>query len=80
MLVDVSALEHGPGIATFTRVNFGSLTRDIASMFRKTVEKAGLEFTVDCDLTPHEVYVDREAWEKVVVTLTGQAFKYTRQG
>jgi signal transduction histidine kinase len=80
MLVEVSALSRGAGVMTFTRVNLGALSRDMASMFRRGIEKQGVEYKIDCDLTPHEVYVDREAWEKVVVTTIGMSAKYTRCG
>ena len=49
-------------------------------MFRSAVEKAGLQFIVDCDPLPEPVYVDREMWEKILLNLLSNAFKFTFDG
>src|SRR5262249_8295607 len=55
-------------------------TTDLASVFRSTIERAGLELIVDCPPLPEPVYVDREMWEKVVLNLLSNAFKFTFEG
>ena len=49
-------------------------------MFRSAIEKAGLELIVECDPQPDAVYVDREMWEKIVLNLLSNAFKFTFDG
>ena len=49
-------------------------------MFRSAVEKAGLALVVDCDPLPEPVYVDRDMWEKIVLNLLSNAFKFTFEG
>ena len=49
-------------------------------MFRSAIEKAGLRLVVDCPPLPEVVYVDREMWEKIVLNLLSNAFKFTFEG
>jgi len=61
-------------------VNLAVFTADIASVFRSMIEKAGLRFAVDCAPVSEPVYVDRSMWEKVVLNLLSNAFKFTFKG
>jgi len=78
-LLDFSRIESGRIKAQFQEVDLGQLTSDIASSFRSLMENAGLEFdvSVEKDLT---AYVDSEMWEKIVLNLLSNAFKYTLKG
>src|SRR5258708_29651323 len=44
------------------------------------MDKAGLRYTVDCPPSPLTAYVDRDMWEKIVLNLVSNAFKYTFRG
>jgi signal transduction histidine kinase len=44
------------------------------------MERAGLEFNVDCTSLPQPLHVDREMWEKIVLNLLSNAFKFTLDG
>ena len=79
-LLDFSRLEAGKVRARYEPVNLAASTADLASTFRSAMERAGLEFEVDCPKLPQPVYVDREMWEKVVLNLLSNAFKFTLQG
>lgn len=78
-LLDFSRIEAGRMQASFQLTDIATLTRDIASTFRSAIEKAGLEFIVNCQLTT-PVYVDRDMWDKIVLNLLSNAFKYTTDG
>ncbi|WRT68535.1 uncharacterized protein IL334_005512 [Kwoniella shivajii] len=79
-LMDVSRLEAGRLKGSFQLVNLGTMTRDLAVLFRSAMEKARLQYFIECDLSLRPVYVDTEHWEKVVYNLIGNAMKYTMAG
>ena len=79
-LLDFSRIEAGRIQAAYEPVDLAALTAEIASVFRSTIERAGLTFTIDCPPLDQPVYVDREMWEKVVLNLISNAFKFTLQG
>jgi PAS domain S-box-containing protein len=79
-LLDFSRIESGRVQAIYEPTDLGRVTADIASAFRSAMERAGLEYIVDCPKLDEPVYVDREMWEKIVLNLISNAFKFTIQG
>jgi signal transduction histidine kinase/DNA-binding response OmpR family regulator len=79
-LLDFSRIEAGRLQARYEAVDLAATTAELASAFRSAMEKAGLSFTVDCPPLGTPVYVDRDMWEKIVLNLISNAFKYTLQG
>ena len=79
-LLDFARIEAGRVRAEFEPVQLGLLTADLASTFRSAMERAGLEFAVDCPHLDEPVYVDRQMWEKIVLNLLSNAFKFTLSG
>lgn len=79
-LLEFSRIEAGRMQARFSPVDISTLTCDLASGFRSVMEKAGLVFRVECEPVLQPVYVDREMWEKIVLNLLSNAFKYTMEG
>ena len=79
-LLDFSRLEAGRIDASYEPTDLSALTADLASAFRSAVEKAGLRLVVDCPALPQPVYVDRDMWEKIVLNLLSNAFKFTFAG
>ncbi|WP_157592522.1 ATP-binding protein [Solirubrobacter soli] len=79
-LLDFSRIESGRAQARYLPTDLAAYTADLASLFRSTIESAGLELVVDCEPLPELVYVDREMWEKVVLNLLSNAFKHTFKG
>ncbi|HEX6805888.1 MAG TPA: ATP-binding protein [Terriglobales bacterium] len=79
-LLDFSRIEAGRAQAAYQLTDATTFTAEIASVFRSAIEKAGLKFRVDCEAIQQPVYLDREMWEKVVLNLLSNAFKFTFDG
>jgi signal transduction histidine kinase/DNA-binding response OmpR family regulator len=79
-LLEFSRIESGKMQATCEPVDLAALTTELASTFRSACEKAGLELTVESDPLPEPVHVDRDMWEKIVLNLLSNAFKFTFEG
>jgi signal transduction histidine kinase/DNA-binding response OmpR family regulator len=79
-LLDFSRIEAGRARATFVPTDLAALTRDLASAFRSAIERGGVAFQVDCPPLPEATFVDRDMWEKIVLNLLSNAFKFTFEG
>ncbi len=81
-LLDFSRIEAGRQRASYERVTLPQLTADVASAFRSAIDRAGLRLVVETPPLPEEMttYVDREMWEKIVLNLLSNAFKFTFEG
>jgi len=81
-MLDFSRIEAGRVRASYRPTDIAAFTRELVSNFRSACEKAGLRLKVDC--TPfrgtEEVYLDRDMWEKIVLNLLSNAFKFTLEG
>lgn len=79
-LLEFSRIEAGRVTASYRPTNLAKLTEDLASVFRATVEKAGLQYSVRTSEMGVVAYIDREMWEKIVLNLLSNAFKFTFAG
>ncbi len=79
-LLDFSRIEAGRLKASYTPVDLAAITRDLASNFRSVAEAGGLELVVNCGPLREPIYVDIEMWEKIVLNLLSNAFKFTFDG
>lgn len=79
-LLDFSKIEAGRMRARFTQTDLVAYTEELASQFHSAMDKAGLNFSVECLPLRAPVYVDPEMWEKIVVNLLSNALKFTLVG
>jgi PAS domain S-box-containing protein len=79
-LLDFSRIEAGRMQATYQSTDLSTLTVELASVFRSATEKAGLQLELDCPPLSDPVFVDRTMWEKIVLNLVSNAFKFTFEG
>ncbi len=79
-LLDFSRIEAGRIEAIYEPTDLAALTTELASAFRSAIEDAGLDFIVECRVSEEPVYVDRDMWEKIVLNLLSNAFKFCLKG
>ncbi|MEO8327219.1 MAG: HAMP domain-containing sensor histidine kinase, partial [Nitrospirota bacterium] len=79
-LLDFSRIEAGRVQASYEPTDLAAITTDLASSFRSATERAGLRLIVNCQILPEPVYVDKDMWEKIVLNLLSNAFKFTFKG
>ena len=78
-LLEFSRIEAGEQVGVFRPTDVAQLTRDVASLFRSTAERAGLRLSVDCS-HGNLLNVDSEAWERIVSNLISNAIEFTPEG
>jgi signal transduction histidine kinase/DNA-binding response OmpR family regulator len=79
-LLDFSRIEAARFQAVYEPVDLSAFTAELASVFRSAVERAGLRLDINCPPMTELAYVDREMWEKIVLNLVSNAFKFTFKG
>ncbi len=79
-LLDFSRIEAGRVQASYEATDLGPFTAELASNFRSACERAGLALRVHCPGSPQPIHVDRDMWEKIVLNLLSNAFKFTFAG
>ena len=79
-LLDFSRIEAGRVEANYEPTDLGAFSADIASSFRSATEKAGLELVIETAKLGEPAYLDRDLWEKVILNLLSNAFKFTFEG
>jgi signal transduction histidine kinase/DNA-binding response OmpR family regulator len=79
-LLDFSRIEAGRIRAVYAPTDLAVATAELASNFRSACDRAGLTLVVDCPPLPEPVHVDVDMWEKIVLNLLSNAFKFTFEG
>ncbi len=79
-LLDFSRIEAGRVNAHYQPTDLATATAELASNFRSACERAGLRLDVRSPRLPQPVYVDTDMWERIILNLVSNAFKYTLAG
>ena len=79
-LLDFSSIEAERIQAIYEPTDLATLTMELANMFRSTIEQAEIKLIIDCPPLPEPIYIAREMWEKIVMNLLSNAFKFTFKG
>lgn len=79
-LLDFSRLEAGRVQAHFVPTDIATYTSEIASTFRSAMDKANLFLEIEVFSPGQIVFVDHDMWEKIILNLLSNAFKFTFEG
>ncbi|HEY0463922.1 MAG TPA: ATP-binding protein, partial [Polyangiaceae bacterium] len=79
-LLDFSRIESGGLAMTFAPTDLATLTAGLVGAFQSLFHDAGLGLVVQCPPFPEPIYVDAAQWEKVILNLVSNAFKFTFEG
>lgn len=79
-LLDFSRIEAGQKDAVFQPVDIVKYTTDLAGNFRSLVEDAGLKLVVKAEDPKEPVYLNPSMYEKIMLNLLSNAFKFTLKG
>lgn len=79
-LLEFSRIEAGRAHVSYEATDLATLTAELTSAFQSTLDQAGLKLTVDCPALPEPVWVDPRMWERIVLNLVSNAFKFTFAG
>jgi signal transduction histidine kinase len=79
-LLDFSRIEAGALTSSFEPTDLPALTAALAGSFHSLIAPTGIRFTVNCPPMTDAVNVDHSHWEKIVLNLVSNAFKFTFAG
>lgn len=79
-LLEFSRMEAGRAAAAYVATDIAAFTRELASSFESTFQRAGLELHFEASDGIQPVHLDRDMWEKIVLNLLSNAFKFTFEG
>jgi len=79
-LLEFSRIEAGRARASYAPVDLGALTAELAGSFQSAIESTGVELIVRSPRSEEPAWVDTEMWEKIVLNLVSNAFKFTFEG
>jgi PAS domain S-box-containing protein len=80
LLLDFSLIEAGKMEAMFEPVDIVAITEDLASNFRSAIERSGMTLEIEKEEIGAPIYVDVGMWEKIILNLLSNAFKYCMKG
>ena len=79
-LLDFTRVQAGRSEARYQATDLASLTAELASNFQEACRGAGLQLLIDCPPLSAAVFIDRDMWEKIILNLLSNAFKFTLAG
>jgi signal transduction histidine kinase len=79
-LLDFARLEANRLTSSIEATDLATLTRGLAGSFQSLLDAAGVKLRIDCPPLSTPVMIDRAQWEKIVLNLLSNAYKFTFAG
>src|SRR5581483_9922198 len=79
-VLDFSRAGAGEVASTFRPTDPADVTREIVERFAPLLDRTGIGLVADISPLPEPVYTDDEAWDKIVLNLVSNAYKFTLRG
>lgn len=79
-LLVVAQSEAGTSLTVREAVDAAALTTEATEVFRPQCEAAGIELSVTADAIPAPLWLDGEAWARIVTNLVSNAVRFTPRG
>ena len=80
-ILEMSRIESGRMELEFGEVDLKKNLEDLKTMFQTQMEAKGISFTVDAEKIRHRyVSCDKNRWNRILLNLVGNAYKFTPSG
>ncbi|MBR4904518.1 MAG: amino acid permease [Selenomonadaceae bacterium] len=79
-VLEMSRIESGRMELDLSEVDLAKNLREMETMFRTQMEEKGISFSVESELENRYVKCDKNRWNRVLLNLVGNAFKFTPTG
>ncbi|MGF6849049.1 PAS domain S-box-containing protein [Chitinophaga sp. W3I9] len=74
-----AALNNGKA-PTFVKTDLGNFTRTLLEQVEPVIREGGLTLVINLDIVPEDIYIDRDIWEQILLSLLTNAISYTLKG
>ena len=79
-LMDLHKLDKGQMQAHFEEVNLNEFVSDVMQSFEYMAQRRDINLTVDSDTPEIKAWIDAEHFDKILLNILSNAFKYTPDG
>ncbi len=76
----MGATQHNGNAPSFVKTDLTVFTRELLEQLDPVIRESGLTLVINLDTLPEDVYIDRDIWEQIVLSLLTNALSYTLQG
>lgn len=79
-ILDVSKLNADAIKLNIHPFNIVTLTKQISGQFQSLLDQKGIKLEINVEEVSELVYIDKEAWERIIINLISNAIKFSPEG